>query len=533
MDSSPASPVGTSDCKAVKSDSSWSDFRSEAAAVRDGMLEGLARLRGDVADDRFLEQTRLLAAGSQRAPAMDRSHPSPTQDLTELQRELQNQQEQIRRVTYTLDRQVSRLSRELDLMRDQKETVQQTAVTGDADWRLREDVDALSRRVDGLEAFCRSPTEDSASQKSSLQSQLQRLQREMKELQEECQLERTRDVAGVRARAAVEQLAEQQLKQTAANQAEQQRLSSAVEALDRQIQMITSMLSDREGEPRSSIRNPIGQGELSLDELVREVIESHKASYRQHLAEAAADIRGEAAARCAELRAEMLARLEVLESQSLAHDSRQSQMSSQDGQMLQQSPSGLLTPHSSGSYQPLLSSREQPQALVKEDLKVALDRLVGKVNKTLANELMAVGDASGVMQADASVSVASGSDLQASTEVFRRCLQELRQESEVLQRQTDMFPNGFSSEPERLSASTAPLQSHRHMHVQGARQAAAIPQRSQARSPSPLAPRGYLPMASSQSTVADLGRYPPMTNGPASLPPARPASAWHPWSGGK
>ncbi|CAE8622503.1 unnamed protein product, partial [Polarella glacialis] len=78
------------------------------------------------------------------------------QAAVDFQQELLSQQEQLRQVSISVDRQVARLSRELERVREHQEREPVGSSLSRQDevhWRLREDVDALSRRVDGLEAL--------------------------------------------------------------------------------------------------------------------------------------------------------------------------------------------------------------------------------------------------------------------------------------------------------------------------------------------------------------------------------------------
>ncbi|CAJ1368386.1 unnamed protein product, partial [Effrenium voratum] len=120
------------------------------------------------------------------------------------------------------------------------------------DWRVREDIDALSRRLDALEVLCREPGR-------GLQGQIHTLTNEVRRL-EDVGMEQTRDTAGLRARVAVEELA-------AAQRAEVEKLEAQMADLQQGVE--------------------------------------------ERLRVLAAELRSEAAMRCAEVRAEMLKLPEV------------------------------------------------------------------------------------------------------------------------------------------------------------------------------------------------------------------------------
>ncbi|CAE7545268.1 unnamed protein product, partial [Symbiodinium necroappetens] len=96
------------------------------------------------------EQTTLVAGSQMRNMAT----------MLDMEREINSQREQLIRVTYTMDRQVARLSREIELLQERQ------ASNPEANWRVREDIEALSRRLDALEAFCRSEAEAKAEAKA-------------------------------------------------------------------------------------------------------------------------------------------------------------------------------------------------------------------------------------------------------------------------------------------------------------------------------------------------------------------------------
>ncbi|CAJ1456359.1 unnamed protein product, partial [Effrenium voratum] len=119
------------------------------------------------------------------------------------------------------------------------------------DWRVREDIDALSRRLDALEVLC--------APGRGLQGQIHTLTNEVRRL-EDVGMEQTRDTAGLRARVAVEELA-------AAQRAEVEKLEAQMADLQQGVE--------------------------------------------ERLRVLAAELRSEAAMRCAEVRAEMLKLPEV------------------------------------------------------------------------------------------------------------------------------------------------------------------------------------------------------------------------------
>eukprot|EP00439_Symbiodinium_sp_Y106_P064959 s5051_g10.t1 len=223
------------------------------------------------------EQTTLVAGSQMRNMAT----------MLDMEREINSQREQLIRVTYTMDRQVARLSREIELLQERQ------ASNPEANWRVREDIEALSRRLDALEAFCRSEAEakaeakaevDNGPQSASLQAQILAIREEIRALSAECHLEQTRDVAGVRARAAVEQMAAKQ-------RAEMEKLHCQIADLQRSMSSQDNTPTSSQAESSQSMQHLLGSVEPVL-----------RAALEQQLGRIVADLRGDTAARCAELR---------------------------------------------------------------------------------------------------------------------------------------------------------------------------------------------------------------------------------------
>lgn len=349
------------------------------------------------------EQTTLVAGSQMRNMAT----------MLDMEREINSQREQLIRVTYTMDRQVARLSREIELLQERQ------ASNPEANWRVREDIEALSRRLDALEAFCRSEAEakaeakaevDNGPQSASLQAQILAIREEIRALSAECHLEQTRDVAGVRARAAVEQMAAKQ-------RAEMEKLHCQIADLQRSMSSQDNTPTSSQGESSQSMQHLLGSVEPVL-----------RAALEQQLGRIVADLRGDTAARCAELRAEVLGRLDAVEggpqgsgplrrrpghrAQTLAS------VSEHQTQASAQSPSPARPRQISQDSSTTATESGRSKEAAVHELDAAVDRLVSKVNLAL----------------EGSIGHAAAGSLQESTDALKKCLKDLSCDGKVLQR---------------------------------------------------------------------------------------------------
>eukprot|EP00435_Cladocopium_sp_Y103_P067459 s250_g30.t1 len=152
-------------------------------------------------------------------------------------------------------------------------------------WRMSEDIEALSRRLDALERFCR----PERSGEDGLQAQIYSVMKDA--LCDGGSMEQTRDCSGLRAKAAVDQLWETH--------------TSEMKTLKQQMADMQGFLQE--------LKEAIAE--------VPPVISSGHKQLEDQVAHACALVREEACALCAQLRTEMLDRVAVLETSQVGMES--------------------------------------------------------------------------------------------------------------------------------------------------------------------------------------------------------------------